>query len=1665
MAGPPRKPDDDRDWFAPRAPASDDTTLMPGLDEDATSTSAPDSGARPLPPPGAEGHPEMEDVEVFVSTLARAHSSGAYASLVAGGEPSLVPDEEPVGALFEALPEMGPEIWQAGVRALINVPEEVEPPWFDEEHWRDLGGMYMNELGLAGTPAERQPLIMAAVRVAERLGDGDMALRLCDDALSAAPAAPEAWRARGRLLEIAGDVDGAHEAWRRLGGLAPTDEERAFYTGLDAEWTLARRGSLDGLEGPAPAVIPDGPARALAEAEMALLRGTPADAASPLEQAAFGAGGPVGAALMEAAAQFYEVAGDAATAAEQRFVAARMDPGGAPPPLGRLRDAARQDPGEAQETLLELRAQLPPSALADAISRWAASLARARGDADRAREILAGTSGATPSAPLIRDRLDLAAETGIGLLAETGIGLLDAETRLLAAAGRESPAVLTLLAVQEATARARVGDIQGALARLKEATLVAPDALLPGLVAEELARASADPALRVAGFELWLGVDPARRAPAALALAEAALARGGEGSELAARAALQTAIEAAPFAATFWTTAVGDARAGRVTDAAATLGFGAELWADSRLGAPLAERAAELSELVPSDVPLSQMQGLASAGPSELERLLTLARAVTRAGSSADMHAWLTDQVGVLTDVEARGWWWIRRAQALPASASDERLGCLEAALAKVPGHPVGLALLMSDPAVPASRVAAALAAAATATESPALRFWAVHEASWSGLASQALELVAELDAGDAGVGQGAELRARLAWLSGGAAAASGVIAHWPALDPAGRADDAQALRVVEALETVGDSARAVDILDRFTWGPLAADARRARARLAVGSPGSGLPEGVLGGAVDEEADDVAKSLARLRRAAEQGRFSEVIWALEKEPPHEAPGGGATLYLAALLDEGRGTGERAAAILAAAPLEGPAWGLARAMRTAELAGEGEVERVRRAEALERAAALVGEGGVPERVDPRSAAAWLRRAAHERQVAGDAAAGEQRLREAVAADPEHLPSVVAVRRAAARRRDLPGTVEACAWEAGVTTGPEARVRALLRGAELARHDDSATAPPPNRHVRALGLFRQALDIDPSSEPAFAGLRALLKENAAHDVLADALAARVAVARNPFEITALRLARAELLAGNANDRRAAKIELDTILQKEPQHPRALARLSDLEYDDGAFGPAGELYLRRAIVERAPDVLREILLRLGRIYTRHVPDAKRAIGAYARVLQSEPDNHEALSALSDLYVETGETRNALGITETLIDREPDARRKVAALIRGGQLAERVGDLRQAGARLRQAADEAPRDASAVTELARFLERTRDPVGRRALLDHAVGLLRHDVERGRFDLGTLQALVPLLQARGKERAAAAAAQLCAAISDQPSLVAAEAQMVSGWAAPPPRGRRLAALARPEVDERTFPPALLPGMRHVFRLVGPLLAKGAADLARHRVARGDRVARGQPARDMVDGVAMELGVADVHIDVFVREAKDHAGVAAAGVRVEPGDRPAIIFASQVPALGGRALRFAAARALRLVATHLDVLLAGTPADAGALLGGVVRQFIPDFRHPEVRDVLLQVETERIAKLLPRKLKQDVMPFAVESAGAFDLDAVYAAVRDGANAVGLLAAGDLAAALAVVLVGTGGRLEPGAIAQHAEALSLLRFALSDDYDELAAAME
>src|SRR5204863_6334738 len=131
-----------------------------------------------------------------------------------------------------------------------------------------------------------------------------------------------------------------------------------------------------------------------------------------------------------------------------------------------------------------------------------------------------------------------------------------------------------------------------------------------------------------------------------------------------------------------------------------------------------------------------------------------------------------------------------------------------------------------------------------------------------------------------------------------------------------------------------------------------------------------------------------------------------------------------------------------------------------------------------------------------------------------------------------------------------------------------------------------------------------------------------------------------------------------------------------------------------------------------------------LGECFLRIGRLHTRFLPDARVAIGAYERVLRLDQGNVEALEALADLYTKQNDTRRALAMTERLVERESDPARRLPFLLKLAALWESGGDLRRAAVVLKRAADESPRSLQAIGELVHFHERSKELMARNVLL-----------------------------------------------------------------------------------------------------------------------------------------------------------------------------------------------------------------------------------------------------------------------------------------------------------------------------------------------------
>jgi hypothetical protein len=1578
---------------------------------------------------------------------------------IAAGTAAGDPPEVEAPALFAPLlPEMDAEIWQAGIQALVTVSERVEQPETSREAWLEEARLYQTESESAETPEQAASLLAAAARAAEIGGEAAEAASGYDDALARAPNAADALRARARLAESVGDVDEAHALWARLGIAAGTAEERAFYGALSAEWTLARRGALPAV---ALDAIPAGGARALAVAEEALRGGAPGAAAGAFAAAGRALGGPLGAAFLDQAARFALASRDAASATAYRLAARKLDPEGATAPLGRLRAAAEADRRSVAARVGEAAGTLPPgSALAQAVGRWAVALARQRGDVTGALALIASLGANTVAAA--RDRIDLEIATAAPLDGPSVARLRESATAPAAAAN------FTWIEAGDLVRQGAWGEAATLLGRAVEEH---GDAVPLALLAEEIATETDDPALEAEALDVWLRGDPARRAEAAFRLAAV---REAIGSGLGARAALQTAMESAPESLAFWTAAAADARSGRRSDAAAALDYGAELWGQSTLAPAL--RAMAAVKHAASD-PARVLAALGVSGGSALSdaaRALgpeALARLAERAGDRQALERALAAAAEQATDPGQRTWVALRHASVIPAAESEAHAAALDGAREASPGHPLAVALSLAEPGLePASAAGTLARLSATPSDLHSLRRTAAFAAaSTLALAADrpgALRQAVKILTASPNDREAHAAVARAAAGVGGAAGAEALAAL--SVDAAER-DEPRALAIAEARIAAGRLDSAGEALRALGGGRFAGDVRRAAIRLD-GAIAPGLPPGFLSSPSDGAAADARAAIRAAVDAAGAGRWSELSEALGGRPPHEATATPATLALAALIAEGHGL--ESAARLALAALAATEQGEMSEASSAlplpilERVADSGAEVAIRRRALTLMAARLG----PAESDRRAAAAALTQRARLEAAAGGGATPATTVmapalaieswRAALAIEPTFLGAARSLRIAVARVGEVAAASAASETEASCLLVAAHRVRALMLASSLALE-----ATPPERE-RALGLVRAALAVDPAHDAAFERLRALLAEQDDVLALSAALAARIEVAGNPFEVTSLRLARAELMSGRLGDPGAARAELEAVLGKQPEHARALERLSELLWAQQAWGDAGEIYLRRAVVERDPATLRTIFLRLGEIYLHRVPDPKRATTAYERVLSVDADNLEALRALSDLTVADGDWRRALPVTERLAARESDPARRQKTRVRLGEILMH-SDLRRAGVELRRAVDEAPRDISAVAALALLLERARDQAGRRSVLDRAIGLLRHDLGGPAGPtLEALRGLANLLALRERPHAALAAAQLVAALG---------AGAKEGMRAAARPTRSLAALRRPEVDERATPSEVAPGIRQLLRQLGPVFRPSGGELAQrlalHGVTRADRRTRGTAPRPLFDAVAAELGAGD--FDLYVKTAPAAAGPIP--LRAEPGNPPALIIGDALDELGPAAMRFAAARALRLAATHLDALLAVPQEEAGALLVGIIRQFVPDYRHAAVREELAASETARAERAIPRKLKPALVPFAVESAGPFDLPALYAAVRDGANAVGFLAAADLPAALSVILEiggtivapppGGGPGLSLSAIGANPEAMALLRFAVSDDYDDLARELE
>ena len=272
--------------------------------------------------------------------------------------------------------------------------------------------------------------------------------------------------------------------------------------------------------------------------------------------------------------------------------------------------------------------------------------------------------------------------------------------------------------------------------------------------------------------------------------------------------------------------------------------------------------------------------------------------------------------------------------------------------------------------------------------------------------------------------------------------------------------------------------------------------------------------------------------------------------------------------------------------------------------------------------------------------------------------------------------------------------------------------------------------------------------------------------------------------------------------------------------------------------------------------------------------------------------------------------------------------------------------------------------------------------------------------------------------------------------------------------------------GRRCAAPSSTSASSR---PGCRPGCASSCassgRCLRPSGGELAQHLARHGVARADAPARGEAPRPLFDGVGGRAGRAATSSSTSRRRRR--RGGAGRRCGSSP-DRPPPSSSARRARDSARA-RCASRRRAPCACARRTWTRSWRcrPRRRARCWSGSSASSCPTIRHPGVRDDLVEPEAARAERPDPAQAQAGGDAVRGRERGPFDLAALHAAVRDGANAVGSAGVRPTCRPRWRSSWRRPGLRHPALaarrpIAANPEAMALLRFAVSDDYDDLAA---
>lgn len=242
------------------------------------------------------------------------------------------------------------------------------------------------------------------------------------------------------------------------------------------------------------------------------------------------------------------------------------------------------------------------------------------------------------------------------------------------------------------------------------------------------------------------------------------------------------------------------------------------------------------------------------------------------------------------------------------------------------------------------------------------------------------------------------------------------------------------------------------------------------------------------------------------------------------------------------------------------------------------------------------------------------------------------------RQAIEADPKHVPALRALVRLLTAKADWPEVVRLLEAEQRTLEDPAERARAAFHVGEVYENR-------LNIAEKALVAYDQALSAASDFRPALDAKMRLLEQKKDYKALAEAMRRQAEATKEPVMAVAARMREGEILRDNLDAPKEAAEAFESVLQRDPNHLGALVALESLYGASAQWEKLAQTYAAEARILQngfaRAAALREHarLQETNRVEGQGPEDLTQA---YLSVVRISPSDSSALAALERLGLE---------------------------------------------------------------------------------------------------------------------------------------------------------------------------------------------------------------------------------------------------------------------------------------------------------------------------------------------------------------------------------------------------------------------------------------